>query len=111
MNSLKRNVIKICKFLKDNNALERYCMDVLLSHHKIVVPKNLPLRERTVYIVTEMAKKIRTNGYPRLEDFIESTDTCFCWEYTPEGTDFWRTLHDKWYYMITGGDYNCFDIL
>lgn len=108
MNKIDREktVIEICKFLKQHDALEKYCVNVV-SYHKreLRVPMENPLKERVKYIVTAMVNKMSDNGYTELWDFFESCDTCFSWAQTPEGAAFWSTLHNKWFKMITGEEY------
>ena len=102
----EKTVIEICKFLKQHNALEKYCVDVVSYHHyDLKVPQGLSLKDRVKYIVTAMVNKVSDNGYPELWDFFESCDTCFSWAQTPEGATFWSTLHNKWFKMVTGEEY------
>jgi len=102
----KKKIIEICKFLKKNNALEKYCMNVLSFHSgELKITKSLPLKKRVECIVTTMFDKVRENDYPRLYDFFQSCDTCFFWSETPEGNGFWAQLHSQWTEIVTGENY------
>lgn len=101
MDLKKQRTIEVCKFLKEHNALERFCYNAITYHKKFQVPENLLSGERTLWIMNVLIDRVSALRYPRWCDFFESCDTCFSWCGTPEGEWYWRNLHSEWYEKVT----------
>ena len=96
-----KDIALLCKFLRDNGVLDKFCKNKLAYHHDISLEPNMSLGEKTKRIVTYcmndyyMGCTITDAGFPWIEYFV-SCSTCFPWGSSPEGSGFWLKISKKW---------------
>lgn len=110
-------IIMICRFLKENNALEKFCYNYSVCHN-IEVDKSIRPSELTRRLISDGITRAltawgfdfayddphnyKTSKYRLIIDdimfnFIDSCHSAFYWVYTEENSDYWGNLSQKWH--------------
>lgn len=97
MSEQDRLVMVICAFLRKNDALERYCTNVI-NYDKLHLNKNGRLCDRIKFIVKYKVRQLEHRGHPMdyVYDFFMLYDTAFDWGKAYEGVRYWSNLHMLW---------------
>lgn len=106
MKRSERCLLELCKFLKRNNALEKFCVNKADFNPSLkdIIKSDEPIINRVIKILEY------SNGpydhSPKNEkydwfSYMLSTDTAFVWEDTMEGLEFWSNLCCLWERIIS----------